>query len=87
MQTTEGNQVVRAALLCSSSDVPATRKTGGFVGHGALKGSKCLKSFVTEKFGDKANYSGFNRSLWPVRTVEEHKKKGMETCTYCNKTS
>ena len=33
MQTTEGLQSIRAALLCNTSDVPATRKLGGFVGH------------------------------------------------------
>lgn len=46
MQTTEGLQVIHAALICNSSDVPATRKVGGFVGHGALIGcSRCLKQF------------------------------------------
>lgn len=33
-----GCQVYRAALLCLSSDIPASRKCGGFVGHGALRG-------------------------------------------------
>jgi hypothetical protein len=76
MPTTEGTQVLRAALLCNSSDIPATRKVGGFVGHAALKGcSRCLKSFPPQKFGDKA---GFNPSTWPTRTIESHRKKGME---------
>ena len=45
MVTTEGTQIVQAALLCNSSDVPATRKVGRFIRHGALKGcSRCLKS-------------------------------------------
>ena len=40
--TTEGTQVVHAVLLCNSSDIPATRKVGGFVGHGAPNGcSSC----------------------------------------------
>lgn len=34
-----GHQVYRAALLCLSSDIPATRKCGGFVGHGAYRGA------------------------------------------------
>ena len=55
-----GKRIVRAALLCNSSDVPATRKVAGFVGHAALKGcSFCLKSFPTDRFGSKAHYSGF----------------------------
>ena len=77
--TTEGNQIVRAALLCNSSDIPATRKVGGFVGHGAVKGcSRCLRSFTTNSFTDKADYSGFDSATWPTRSLEEHKRKGME---------
>ena len=30
---------LRAALLCLASDIPASRKCGGFVGHGALRGT------------------------------------------------
>lgn len=79
MPTTEGKQVIHAVLLCNSSDVPATRKVGGFVGHGALKGcSRCLKSFVTTTFGEKADYSGFDTESWPKRDLEQHKRKGME---------
>ena len=37
MITTEGTQTVHAILLCNSSDIPATRKWGGVVGHGAQK--------------------------------------------------
>ena len=67
--TTEGKQLVQVALLCNSSDIPATRKVGGFVGHGALKGcSRCLKSFETTSFTEKADYSGFVPSSWPKRT-------------------
>ncbi len=46
--------LVRAALLCSGCDIPAARKTCGFVGHNArLACSKCLLVFPTENFGDK----------------------------------
>lgn len=42
MLTSEGAQIICAAGLCNSSDIPATRKVGGFVGHGARKGcSRC----------------------------------------------
>ncbi len=68
---------VRAALLCNSSDIPATRKVGGLVGHGALKGClKCLKYFPTDNFGTKADYSGFYRDEWPQHSVEKHRSKG-----------
>ena len=40
MVTPDRIQTVRAALLCTASDIPATRKLGGFVGNGALKGAQ-----------------------------------------------
>ena len=66
--------IVRAALLCCTCDIPAGRKTCGFVGHGAIKGcSKCLLSFPTYVFGEKPDYSNFNRSEWEPRTSEHHR--------------
>ncbi len=67
--------LVRAALLCSSCDIPAARKVCGFVGHGALKGcSKCLLSFPTASFGEKPDCSNFDRSQWTPRTNEQHRE-------------
>ena len=77
--TAKGNQMVRAVLLCNSSDIPARRKVGGFVGHAALTGcSRCLRNFETARFSEKPNYGGFNPSEWPERTPEQHKQKGVE---------
>jgi hypothetical protein len=40
--------LVRAALLCCSCDIPASRKLCGLAGHNAVKAcSKCLLSFPT----------------------------------------
>ncbi len=48
MKTADEQQVVvRAALLCAACDIPAARKTCGFVGHGG-------SVFPTEHFGEKA---------------------------------
>ena len=78
MVTPDGIQTVRAALLCTASDIPATRKLGGFVGHGALKGcSRSLKSFPTTEFGGKPDYSGFDRNSWPKRCLYDHRSQGM----------
>lgn len=67
--------VVRGALLCVGCDIPAARKVCGFVGHQALKGcSKCLLSFPTRAFGEKADYSNFNASSWPPRTNVVHRE-------------
>ena len=52
--------IVRAALLCIGCDIPAARKVSGFIGHRGTKGcSRCLLSFPTEKFGEKADYTNF----------------------------
>ena len=70
---------VRAALLCVGCDIPAARKTCGFVGHGALRGcSKCLLEFPTDAFGDKPDYSNFNRSEWLPRSIAEHRKAALK---------
>lgn len=37
-----------------------------------------LTLFKTTTFGDKADCSGFNPAAWPKRSVEEHRRKGME---------
>ncbi len=72
-------KTVQAALLCNSSDIPATRKVGGLVGHGVLKGClTCFKSFPTDSFGTKADYSGFCRDEWPQRSVEEHRSNDFD---------
>ena len=63
---------VRAALLCVSSDVPATRKLCGFADHAAGFGcSKCLKKFPFQD--EKLNYSGFEHTEWTPRNMERHR--------------
>ena len=65
---------VRAALLCVSCDVPASRKVGGIVGFSALRGcSRCLKQFNRDHFNDKADYSGFDMDTWPKRDSDLQK--------------
>ena len=60
-------QVVRCALLCVACDIPACRKVSGFMGHSAVLGcSRCLKQFPQGK-----DFSGFDRSNWPSRTVSQ----------------
>ena len=69
--TPVGNQFVKCAIAGLSSDIPATRKAAGFVGHGAKKAcSRCLKDFP--RIGDHIDCSGFNRSSWPIRTHAVH---------------
>ena len=66
--------VVRAALICTAYDIPASRKVSGFLGHNALRGcSRCLKPFPTTLFGEKPDYTGFDRALWEPRSNESHR--------------
>ena len=70
---------LKAALFCVSCDSPAMRKTTGFVAHNARKGCfKCLKSFPTSQFGEKPDYSGFDRSKWKYRTNSTFKKAALK---------
>jgi len=64
-------QFVKCVVMCLSSDIPATRKAAGFVGHNAVKAcSRCLKNFP--RVNDHTDCSGFNRELWPPRTYSIH---------------
>ena len=73
---------VRGALLAVSSDVPACRKIGGFVGHSAAIGcSKCTKEFPTAVFGEKADYGGYDVDQWPERDSNTHKDYGYQHLT------
>lgn len=66
-------EIVRCAILCVSCDIPAGRKTCGFLGHTAKLGcSKCLKIFPGA-IGNK-NYSGFNCEQWEKRNNKQHRK-------------
>ena len=72
----------RAALLCISADIPAARKLCGFKGHGAYRGcSRCLKVFPGG-FGERKDYSGFDRENWQPRCNKDHKlnAKKLEKC-------
>lgn len=69
----KGVRTVRCALLCLACDTPACRKAAGFLSHSATLGcSKCLKKFPGP-VGCK-DYSGFDRSLWPPRSNDQHRK-------------
>ena len=80
MQSESGLQVmVRAALICTACDIPASRKVSGFVGHGAYRGcSRCLKPFPTAAFGEKPDYTGIARDSWPPRSKEAHHEHAMK---------
>ena len=76
--------IIRAALICVACDIPAARKVCVFLGHRATMGcSKCLLRFPTEAFGDKPDYSNFDRSQWTPRTNSHHRSEATNYCA-CN---
>ena len=78
--TCKGPKVIRIALTCIACDIPATRKVCGFLGHNATKGcSKCLKEFY--RVGNKMICSGFDPSLWPKRSITEHRQVSQQYST------
>ena len=67
------HEVIRCALLSCACDLPAGRKVCGFLGHSASHGcSRCLKLFPGTV--GAMNYSGFDRSTWPPRHNEAHRR-------------
>lgn len=68
-----GKQTMYGALLCIGCDLPAGRKTCGFLSYVANLGcSRCYCNFGTGIFG-KQNYSGFDRNNWTMRTNKKHR--------------
>jgi len=66
--------LVRLALSCVTCDIPASRKVCGFLSHNSTLGcNKCLKQFKVT-FGDRTDYSGFDRENWESRTFEQHQR-------------
>lgn len=54
-------QLALAGVFC---DLPASRKVCGFLSFHAHHGcNRCLKSFPTQSFGDRPDFSGFDRFL------------------------
>ena len=79
------SRLVRCALACICSDIPAMRKLCGFYSFRAHQGcSKCLKVFPCASFNEKPNYSGFDRELWTPRDMQQHRElatQAKEACT------
>ena len=72
--------LVRVALLCVACDIPAARKVAGFLGHNARLGcSRCLKEFPVNAFGERPDYSGFERNSWPKRNADHHRTHAFKT--------
>ncbi len=77
MKLPTGNKMVRAALLCTGCDIPASKKLCGFRGFGSSRGcNRCFKLF--DGSGFCKSYADFDRNLWPKRTNFDHRQKAEE---------
>ena len=64
---------LRAALIATVCDIPATQKLGGFLGHNSHYGCwKCSKYFPYNESIGKTDYTGVE--LGSPRTHDEHKR-------------
>ena len=65
---------IRLAISCVACDIPASRKTCGFLGHNATLGcNKCMKRFPNLGPG-LVDYSGYERDSWELRNVHLHRQ-------------
>lgn len=82
----DSSYVFRAALLCVSCDISAARKCCRFKSHAARLGChKCMKIFPGD-FGEKRDYSGFDRQNWKPRTKQSHNLYARRVKNAANKT-
>ena len=75
----KGIITIRAVLACIACDLPATRKVCGFSNFNATYGcSKCLKKFITQRFGTKPLFNGFDCSTWTPRSNDMHISRAIQ---------
>ena len=57
-------------------DILAARKV---CGHNSLHAcSRCFKEFPTTTFGEKPDFTGFDRDQWPKRSLDKHREHAMK---------
>ena len=67
---------IRAAVLATVCDIPATAKIGGFLGHSSKHACwKCSKIFPHNKVLNRVDFSGVDIGM--SRTHDEHKKNAI----------
>ena len=75
---------VRCALLGVACDLPAARKSCGFLSFSANLGcSRCYQQF-SRGFGNRRNYSNFDRGHWELRTNSCHRSDVIKSVYHKN---
>ena len=83
--TVKDNIIVRAALLASVCDVPATAKLGGFLSHTSKHACwKCSKLFPYDETLNRVDFAGVE--LGSLRKHDIHKKNARDTLDAVTKT-
>ena len=64
---------LRAALICMSCVIPASRKVSGFVGQNAYRArSRYLKAFPTTNYGKKPDFIGIDWDKCSLCSMDSH---------------
>ena len=75
---------IKPVLCCVTCDIPAYC---GFLSHNAALGcNKCLKKFKVT-FGERTDYSSYNREDWAPRSLEQHRVDVNEVLKHTTKTA
>ena len=71
-----------AALLSILADIPAARKLCSFKGHSAHRGCSYFLKEFPGGFGEKKDYSGFDRENWQHCTDQQHRSNArrLQSC-------
>ena len=78
MKCSSNNITVRAALIASVCDIPATQKLGGFLGHNSHHACwKCSKYFPYSETLKRVDFAGSDTGC--LRTHDDHKTNAIKT--------
>ena len=73
IETDSGSVLVRAALIATVCDIPATSKLGGFLGHASKRGCwKCSREFSYDKDLNRVKFC--SAEVGSPRNHQQHKK-------------
>ena len=79
MKLSNGEKIVRAALLCTGCDIPAGNKVCGFKGFGTSRGcNRCFKEFEGDGF-TKSYAESLGQSVLTLSTANKLKRSERQT--------
>ena len=80
IETDSGSVLVRAALITTVCDIPATSELGGFLGHASKRGCwKCNREFSYDKDLNRVKFC--SAEVGSPRNHQQHKKDAVAACS------